>query len=172
MSETKNELKEAKNKDNQSELNTLMNNTNDNDIDRASQKDTQVYEKEYDEENFKDGQITAGLIYLLSIITGIVGPLIAWLVGRTNSNFVDRTGKNYINFTISYFLHGVCIIILYLIVSSILSIAGSKPEYVLGLASVALLVIAFLYGVFTIVGMYKGFKGQDYLPPLSYKILK
>ena len=100
MSETKNELKDKTNTDNQSELDTLMNNTNDNDIGQAPQKDTQVYEREYDEENFKDGQIIAGLIYLLSIITGIVGPLIAWLVGRTNSNFVDRTGKNYINLSL------------------------------------------------------------------------
>lgn len=51
-----------------------------------------------------DENIMAMLIYLLSLFTSIIGPLIIWLLKKDESKLVDRAGKNYLNYTISYII--------------------------------------------------------------------
>ena len=41
-----------------------------------------------------DENIMAMLIYLLSLFTSIIGPLIIWLLKKDESKLVDRAGKN------------------------------------------------------------------------------
>lgn len=43
-----------------------------------------------------DENIMAMLIYLLSLFTSIIGPLIIWLLKKDESKLVDRAGKNYL----------------------------------------------------------------------------
>ncbi len=40
-----------------------------------------------------DENIMAMLIYLLSLFTSIIGPLIIWLLKKDESKLVDRAGK-------------------------------------------------------------------------------
>ena len=44
-------------------------------------------------EESQDNRLMAMLIYLLSLFTGIIGPLIIWLLKRKESRLVDVSGK-------------------------------------------------------------------------------
>lgn len=63
-----------------------------------------------------DENIMAMLIYLLSLFTSIIGPLIIWLLKKDESKLVDRAGKNYLNYTISYIIWSIVLVVITLIV--------------------------------------------------------
>ena len=46
----------------------------------------------------------AMLIYILSIFTGWVGPLIIWLIKKDSSAFINDQGKEVLNFQITFFV--------------------------------------------------------------------
>ena len=58
-----------------------------------------------------DENIMAMLIYLLSLFTSIIGPLIIWLLKKDESKLVDRAGKNYLNYTISYIIWSIVLVV-------------------------------------------------------------
>jgi hypothetical protein len=52
----------------------------------------------------QDERTIAMLIHLLAILTGIVGPLILWLVRKDSSHYIDHHGKEAVNFQITILL--------------------------------------------------------------------
>lgn len=51
-----------------------------------------------------DDRTMGMLVHLLSILTGIVGVLIIWLVKKDQSRFVDHHGKDALNFQLTLIL--------------------------------------------------------------------
>src|SRR5699024_12598050 len=78
------------------------------------------------------------LIYLVSLFTTIIGPLIIWLIKREESEFVDYHGKEYMNFFISFAI--------YSFVSTLLMI--------ILIGFVLLFIIGYVYFIFIIIVLY------------------
>jgi hypothetical protein len=49
----------------------------------------------------KEDKTMAMLAHLLTILTGFIGPLVIWLIGKDKSPFVDDQGKESLNFQIT-----------------------------------------------------------------------
>lgn len=127
----------------------------------------------YEPQN-KDNNTMAMLIYLLSLFTSIVGPLIIWLIKRSDSKLVDRAGKNYFNYVISYIIWSIALIIIMIIgyffllpQTTALTIIGAIIIFIACLAIFALSILQF---VFTIIACVKYMNGQEYLIPLSLRM--
>lgn len=91
----------------------------------------------------------AMLIFLLSFVTTVIGPLIIWLFKKNESAFIDHFGKEYFNMAISYFIYSV--------VSAILTFI------LIGFLLVPVVIIAGL--VFTIIAAIKAYEGEFYRIP-------
>lgn len=98
----------------------------------------------------------AMLIWILSLFTSFIGPLVIWLIKKDESLYVNQQGKNYFNFIISYtiytFASGVLTIIL----------IGYIPLIILTIAGIA----------YTIIGIVTTNKGEDFVVPLSLPLFK
>ncbi|WP_210620010.1 DUF4870 domain-containing protein [Mammaliicoccus lentus] len=103
-----------------------------------------------------DERLYGMLIYLTSIFTTLIAPLIIWLIKRDDSPFVDRIGKDYLNFFISYTIWGI--------------VAGVLCLIIIGI--ILLPILAILGFIFTIIGAVKAYQGETYLPPLSIRFIK
>lgn len=103
-----------------------------------------------------DERLMAMLIYLISIATSIIGPLIIWLIKREDSDFVDYHGKEYFNMVISYFIYGVIAFILSFIL--------------IGFVLYPILAIALL--IFTIIAAVKAYQGERYQIPFIFRFIK
>ncbi|MHD0396997.1 DUF4870 domain-containing protein [Staphylococcus simulans] len=101
----------------------------------------------------EDARLFACLIYVLSLFTTIIGPLIIWLTKGNESYFVNQTAKNYFNFIISYTIWTIIGLLLCLVLIGMLILP------ILGILSL----------VFTIVAAVKAYNGEDYLIPLSIR---
>ncbi|MGP7815932.1 DUF4870 domain-containing protein [Niallia sp. 01092] len=110
---------------------------------------------EYSKNVSNDEKLFAMLIYVSSLFTVIVGPLIIWLLKR-DSEFVDYHGKEYFNFLISYAV--------YLLISGILMLI------LIGFVTTPL--IGLLILVFTIIAAIKGYEGKEYRIPFVFRIIK
>ncbi|MBO1199834.1 DUF4870 domain-containing protein [Staphylococcus simiae] len=129
---------------------------------------------QYAEPQNKDDNTMAMLIYLLSLFSGIIGPLIIWLIKKSDSKLVDRAGKNYFNFAISYFLWTIALGIICLIGFFFL-LTEATALVVIGfiiifIAVLALFALSILQLVFTIIACVKYMNGQEYLIPLSLRM--
>lgn len=127
------------------------------------------------ENEMRDVKIFAMLIYILSFFTSIIGPLILFLLKRSDSTFIDRTGKNYFNFVISYTIHSIAIIIGASLLSGLISLFTSTDTVYFTLMmfmTMALAVIGILSIIFKVVAIVKAYQGRDYLPSLSYRFFK
>ncbi len=103
-----------------------------------------------------DENIMAMLIYLLSLFTSIIGPLIIWLLKKDESKLVDRAGKNYLNYTISYIIWSIVLVVItfigvFLIATDIdfIIIIGFIITFI-GILVKSRLLCKMLYNVFTI----------------------
>lgn len=98
----------------------------------------------------------AMLIWILNFLTSFIGPLIIWLMKKDESAYINQQGKNYLNFAICY--TG------YLLISYIFTIViiGIIPFFAFSIA-------AFVYGI---LGIIKTNKGEDYVVPLTFPIIK
>nr|WP_026023729.1 DUF4870 domain-containing protein [Mammaliicoccus lentus] len=103
-----------------------------------------------------DERLFGMLIYLTSLFTALIAPLIIWLIKRDESSFVDRIGKDYLNFFISYTIWGI--------------VAGVLCLIIIGI--ILLPILAILVFIFTIIGAVKAYQGETYLPPLSIRFIK
>lgn len=103
-----------------------------------------------------DEKLMAMLIYVSSLFTYFIGPLIIWLLKRDESEFVDYHGKEYLNFVISYSI--------YLLVSSILTI------FLIGFILAP--VVTILSFIFTIIAAVKSYGGETYQIPLVIRFIK
>lgn len=103
-----------------------------------------------------DEKLMAMLIYVSSLFTYFIGPLIIWLLKRDESEFVDYHGKEYLNFVISYSI--------YLLVSSILTIVL--------IGFILAPVVTVLSFIFTIIAAVKSHGGETYQIPLVIRFIK
>src|SRR5690625_314569 len=94
-------------------------------------------------------RILGMLLFLLSFFTAIVGPLIIWLLKRSESSFIDHYGKEYFNMIISYFVYGI--------IASILMFVG--------IGFIIAPILALMGFIFTIVGAIKAYQGEFYRIP-------
>ncbi len=95
------------------------------------------------------------LIYLVSFLTAIIGPLIIWLLKKDESAFIDYHGREYLNLFISYTI--------YMTVSGILVI--------LLIGFVLLPIVGAAALIFTIIGAVKAYSGEYYRIPFLLRIL-
>ena len=87
------------------------------------------------------------------VITGFLGPLIVWLIGKDQSPFVDEEGKKALNF-------GILISIGYVV--SIIPLIG-------WLVWIAAIILALVFGI---QGAVAANKGQAYTYPFTLPIVK
>lgn len=102
-----------------------------------------------------DERLFAALIYVTSLFTTIIGPLIIWILKKDQSSFVDYHGRQYFNFIISYFIYSV--------------IAGILTLVFIGMIILPILGIAAF--VFTIIAAVKAYEGSEYRIPFIFRIL-
>ncbi|HHC6361078.1 DUF4870 domain-containing protein [Staphylococcus aureus] len=116
-----------------------------------------------------DENIMAMLIYLLSLFTSIIGPLIIWLLKKDESKLVDRAGKNYLNYTISYIIWSI-VLGVFLIATDIsfIIIIGFIITFIGILSIFAFSILSF---VFTIIACVKYYNGQEYVIPLTIRFI-
>ena len=76
-------------------------------------------------EESRDNRLMAMLIYLLSLFTGIIGPLIIWLIKRKESRLVDVSGKTYLNYFISYTIYSTVGVICMFMIVPLMNISES-----------------------------------------------
>ncbi|MCA1036954.1 MULTISPECIES: DUF4870 domain-containing protein [Bacillaceae] len=98
----------------------------------------------------------ASLIYISSLFTTFLGPLIIWLLKKDDSELVNYHGKEYFNFLISY---GV-----YSIISTVLMIVL--------IGFITIWIVGALALVFTIVAAVKAYEGNEYRIPLVFRLIK
>lgn len=103
-----------------------------------------------------DDRLMAMLIYVTSLFTTIIGPIIIWILKREESTFIDYHGKEYFNFIISYFVYGV--------------VASISMILLIGFILAPIVAVAAL--VFTIIAAVKAYNGEMYRIPLIFRIIK
>lgn len=109
--------------------------------------------------------IAIHLSALLSLLgfTNLLGPLVIWLLKRSESAYLDGVGKRVLNFQISWFIYFVVAIAVTFVLTFVL----------IGFLLIPVLAIAgIVWVVFTIIGAVKESNGETYAFPLSIQFLK
>lgn len=114
--------------------------------------------------NSEQGDKTmAMLCHLLSFIGfigipvgNILGPLVLWLIKKSEDPFVDATGKEVLNFQISATIYGI--------------VCGLLFFVFIGVVLLPVLIIAVV--VYTIIGAIKANEGQVYHYPFTIRFIK
>lgn len=127
--------------------------------------------------NDEDSRLMSMLIYLLSLFSGIIGPIIIWVIKRKESKLVDKAGKNYFNFAISYTIWTIILTVIMLIPFIIGLSMNNDTAAMIGIifyivGAFALLVLCLLSFIFTIIACVKYYGGKEYLIPLSIRFFK
>lgn len=104
----------------------------------------------------KDDRLLSMLIYVTSIFTTIIGPLIIWLIKRDESEFINYHGKEYFNFVISFFVYSL--------------VAGLSTIILIGFILVPIVTIAFI--VLLIMAAVKSYNGEYYRIPFVFRLIK
>jgi uncharacterized Tic20 family protein len=104
----------------------------------------------------KDEKNMGLLMFLLSIFTGFLGPLILWLVKKNESKYLDAQGKEILNYIITLIIALLVNIPLWFVLIGILIHFG--------------LIIASL--VFFIIGAVRASQGTFYKFPFAWRLLK
>ncbi|WP_270232912.1 DUF4870 domain-containing protein [Staphylococcus warneri] len=125
----------------------------------------------------QESRLMAMLIYLLSLFSGFIGPLIIWIIKHKESRFVNKAGKNYLNFVISYTIWTIIILVVMLVpffiglsMSTDTSMTVGFIIYIIGF--IIMMVLAFVSFIFTIIACVKYYNGNEYLIPLSIRFFK
>ena len=111
---------------------------------------------EYTEEPTQDERVMAMLIYVLSLFTTIIAPLIIWLMKKDESEFINTHGKEYFNFFISYTIYTIVACLLMLILIGFLLVP----------------ILAVMWLVFSIIAAVKAYNGEYYVIPLTIRFIK
>lgn len=128
--------------------------------------------------NEQDARLMSMLIYLLSLFTSFIGPLVIWLLKRNESKLVDQAGKSYFNYYISYFIYSIVGVIL--VYFSIFLTAFNEEISIIQVIAIvccviiiiALFVLSILSFIFTIIGCIKYMSGKVYKIPLSFSFFQ
>jgi len=99
-------------------------------------------------------RVFASMIYFISFITAIFGPLILWFLKR-DSEYVHQHGMHYTNFFISYFLYQ----------------AAAGFLIIIGIGFILNGILTVMMIVFTIIAGIKAFQGTSYKIPLVIRFL-
>jgi uncharacterized Tic20 family protein len=86
----------------------------------------------------------------------LIGPLVLWLVKRSESPLLDRTGKEVLNFQLSYVIY--------------FAVAGLLCFVLVGLLILPILFI--LWVVFMVIAAVKTGNGEEYRYPAIIRILQ
>lgn len=86
----------------------------------------------------------------------ILGPLVLWLIKRSESPLLDRIGKEVLNFQISYTIY--------------VAVAGILCFVLIGF--LILPVIGLLWIIFMIIAAVKTGNGEEYKYPLTIRLLQ
>ncbi len=98
----------------------------------------------------------AMILYLLSLFSSFIGPLVIWLLKKDESEFIDYHGKECLNLSITIVILGI--------VSAFLTII------LIGLITGAIVgVYAF---VITIIAAIKAYNGEYYRIPYIFRFIK
>lgn len=89
----------------------------------------------------------------------ILGPLVVWLIKKTEIPSLEAEGRKVLNFQISYLIYGV--------VAFIIAMVGSC----LYVPVVLPIIVGVAWLVFTIIGTVKTSNGEDYTFPYVLKLL-
>ena len=104
----------------------------------------------------KDEQNMGLLMFILAIFTGFIGPLILWLLKKTDSRYIEAQGKEILNFQITVFLAFlVCFVLAFVVIGVFL-----------------IPIVWICYLVFTIIGAVTASKGNFYRYPFALRLLK
>ncbi len=98
----------------------------------------------------------SGLVGFLGI-PSFLGPLILWLIKKDEFNRVDTAGKEALNFHLT------------MLIFELLSI---PLLFVFGLGILSLIAVSVLTLVFTIVAAVSTNRGEDYVYPISFRMIK
>ncbi|MDR0394487.1 MAG: DUF4870 domain-containing protein [Tannerella sp.] len=93
------------------------------------------------------------LMHASQFLSFFIVPLIMWLLFKDRSRFVDEAGKNILNFELSFLLYCLALCIT-----------------CVGIALLPLVGITMT--VFIVIAMVKAINGENWLYPLSIRILK
>ena len=93
--------------------------------DNLSNDSTVHHQSTIQNEESQDNRLMAMLIYLLSLFTGIIGPLIIWLLKRKESRLIDVSGKTYLNYFISYTIYSTVGVICMFMIVPLMNISES-----------------------------------------------
>ena len=110
------------------------------------------------QETNPDARTMAMLAHLLALFTGILGPLIIWLLKKDQYPFVNDQGKEAVNFQITVALAGL--------VSGLLTVATCGVLFPLPIA------VGVLHVVFCIMATVKASTGVWYRYPLCLRLIK
>lgn len=104
----------------------------------------------------KDDMNMALLMYILSIPTGVIAPLIIWFMKKEKSPFLDDQGKEVLNWCITLIIAYVaCFILMFVVVGIFLMMA-----------------LPIVHIVFAILGALKAKDGVAYRFPFALRLLK
>ena len=114
----------------------------------------------------QDDRTMGMLIHLLSLLTGIIGVLILWLVKRESSRFVDHHGKESLNFQISLLIYSIAIFLV-TFVFSIITLG-------IGVFVMIPLYLLLVVGVFVleIMALVAATKGEWYRIPMTIRFIR
>jgi uncharacterized protein len=101
-------------------------------------------------------RMLAAILYVVSLVFPIIGPLVIWLLKKDESSFINYHGREYFNFFISYTVYSVISGIL------VFLIVGIFLLWILGIMAL----------VFTIIAAVKAYEGNEYRFPLVFRVIK
>lgn len=100
--------------------------------------------------------LAALAIFIIPFLGSVLGPLIVWLIKRTESDFVDVNGKEAVNFQIT-------MLIVYIVCSLLMLV----------FIGFLLIFVAGIFGlVFAIIGAIKASEGVEYKYPICLRLIK
>jgi hypothetical protein len=121
-----------------------------------------------------DNDKTMGLLlHLSSLVVGIIGPVVLWIMKRKESPFIDHHGKQHLNFAATLF----CVAMVLIILGGGVTTGLFFVHYIAGLIGGGLVGLVFLafafYGpIMIIIAALKAKAGVWYRFPMTIKLFK
>ena len=110
----------------------------------------------------QDDQTMGMLVHLLSILTGIIGVLIIWLVKKDQSRFVDHHGKDALNFQLTLMLVSFTMVALGFLTLGVGLIVAIPLLWVMGIVALVLEIMACMAAN----------RGEWYTYPMTIRFIK
>ena len=115
-------------------------------------------------------------LWLISLFTLFLGPLIIWLLKRGSSPFVNAQGKNYFNYAVSYTLYSLACIAMIILFLLLTIHSDTSPDtfftLYIALGLIPLIILSLISFTYTIIGTIMTSNGKDFAVPLSIRFFK